>query len=119
MGLIFLLSAQGSLPQAPDDLLDTVLKKLGHLTEYAVLGILLYRALAPRGVTAGVLLCTLVCAGYAATDEFHQSLVPGRGPSAADALIDTLGGAAGAWLFGMRRAAMARRMHLRTMSRGN
>lgn len=41
----------------------------------------------------------LLSALYAATDEFHQLFVPGRGGMFTDVLIDTSGAAAGSLLF--------------------
>ena len=68
---------------------DTVLRKCAHVTEYAVLGALLYRALereAPA-LAAGI--------AYAATDEFHQHFVHGRHASPVDVGIDAVGVALG------------------------
>jgi VanZ family protein len=64
---------------------DLVLRKLAHLTEFAILGALLYRALGRAGlaVAFGSL--------YAATDEFHQAFVDGRVASPVDWGIDTAG----------------------------
>jgi len=72
---------------------DTVLRKGAHLTEYAVLGGLLYRALereAPA-LAAGI--------GYAATDEVHQHFVRGRHASPVDVAIDAVGVAVGMLLW--------------------
>ncbi|HWJ44943.1 MAG TPA: VanZ family protein [Gaiellaceae bacterium] len=73
---------------------DTVLRKGAHITEYAVLGALLYRALereAPA-LAAGI--------AYAATDEVHQHFVRGRHASPVDVAIDAVGVAFGmlVWL---------------------
>ncbi len=64
---------------------DLVLRKLAHLTEYAVLGALLVRALArpALAILAGGL--------YAASDEFHQHFVRGRHGVWYDVVIDTVG----------------------------
>jgi VanZ family protein len=64
---------------------DTVLRKGAHVTEYAVLGALLYRALAREAVAlaAGI--------AYAATDELHQHFVQGRHASPVDVAIDAVG----------------------------
>ena len=64
---------------------DIVLRKLAHLTEYAVLGALLVRALArpELAILAGGL--------YAASDEFHQHFVRGRHAAWYDVVIDTVG----------------------------
>jgi hypothetical protein len=51
---------------------DLVLRKLAHLTEYAILGALLVRALARPS------LAILLGALYAASDELHQHFVRGR-----------------------------------------
>jgi VanZ family protein len=68
---------------------DTVLRKGAHITEYAVLGALLYRAFereAPA-LAAGI--------AYAATDELHQHFVRGRQASPVDVAIDAVGVALG------------------------
>ncbi len=73
---------------------DTVLRKGAHLTEYAILGVLLYRAFdreAPALAT-GI--------AYAASDELHQHFVRGRHASPVDVAIDAAGVALGmlVWL---------------------
>jgi VanZ like protein len=72
---------------------DTVLRKGAHLSEYAVLGALLLRALGREtpALALGIL--------YAASDELHQHFVQGRHASPIDAVIDTVGVAAGIYLF--------------------
>jgi VanZ family protein len=64
---------------------DTVLRKGAHVTEYAILGALLYRALKREvpALAAGI--------AYAATDELHQHFVRGRHASPVDVAIDALG----------------------------
>ena len=72
---------------------QTVVRKGAHMTEYAVLGVLCWIAATgwfPRrriraAVAAGVGLL------YAASDEFHQRFVPGRGPGVLDVGIDFTG----------------------------
>ena len=68
---------------------DTVLRKGAHITEYAVLGALLYRALEREtaALAAGI--------AYAATDELHQHFVRGRHASPVDVAIDAVGLALG------------------------
>lgn len=71
------------------------LRKIGHFTEYAILAALLWRALRGTFTTLSkVTIATatfLVTAGFAASDEFHQSFVPTRTASAHDVMIDCLG----------------------------
>jgi VanZ family protein len=83
-GLIFGLSSIPSLGTGLGTW-DLVLRKLAHATEYAVLGLLLLRALGRAGaaVALGVL--------YAATDELHQHFVAGRHASPYDVAIDSFG----------------------------
>jgi VanZ family protein len=73
---------------------DLVLRKLAHLTAYAILGALLVRALSRPG------LAILLGGLYAVTDEVHQHFVRGRHGAWYDVLLDTVGVAVGvlAWL---------------------
>jgi VanZ family protein len=81
--LIFALS---SVPSFDSGLSwDTPLRKLAHLTEYAILGALLLRALRRPGPA------WLVGVAYAASDEFHQHFVSGRNGNPVDVAIDALG----------------------------
>ena len=87
--------------------IHTLLRKCCHLTEYAILGLLVFRALRhsrtglppwswPR--VGGTLLIVFL---YASSDEYHQSFVPGRQALFSDVCIDTGGGAIGllaAWI---------------------
>jgi len=71
-------------------------RKLGHLIEYAILAMLFWRALR-RGTNLQMKISTLsasvwvVCAIFAATDEFHQSFVPSRTAASGDVMIDSIG----------------------------
>jgi VanZ family protein len=95
------------------DYLHHLFRKCCHLTEYAVLALLLWRALRqpvrndPRPWNRReARLTLLIVMSYAATDEFHQIFVPARTPLVSDVLIDTAGGAAGLfalWIFGRWR----------------
>ena len=68
---------------------DEVLRKGAHITEYAVLGLLLLRAL---GRVAPALVIGIA---YAATDEVHQHFVSGRHSSPFDVAFDACGLALG------------------------
>jgi VanZ family protein len=74
-----------------------VVRKCGHLTEYAILAALLFRAFRQRGPRAGRALAIsfVLAAVYAALDEFHQSYVASRTGSPWDVLIDCVGALAG------------------------
>jgi VanZ like family len=68
---------------------DLVLRKLAHAAEYAILGVLLLRAL--EHAWGAFWLTT----AYAVTDEIHQMFVPGRVGSPLDVAIDAAGAAVG------------------------
>ena len=93
--LIFTISSVPSLDSGLGAW-DTVLRKIAHVGEYAVLGALLYRAV--RREPAAILLGSL----YAVTDEVHQSFVTGRHGSPVDWLIDTAGVVLGVLLLSWR-----------------
>jgi VanZ family protein len=72
-----------------------VVRKCGHLTEYAILAALLFRAMrlfAPAFIVAAI---------YAALDEFHQSFVASRTASPWDVAIDCVGALVGLALWGL------------------
>ena len=94
MGLIFVMSSRSNLPSLPNKTVDFTIKKAGHLTEYGVLGFLLWRAIAkdrssPAPVSFGG--AFIISVLYAASDEFHQTFVPGRKGSVSDVGWDALG----------------------------
>lgn len=97
MGLIFFLSAQPDLNSGLGTL-DTVLRKLAHMTEFGLLWLLWLRAL---GFRRPALAATIAIA-YAITDELHQRGIGGRVGSPRDVLIDTAGVAI-AWALWARR----------------
>jgi VanZ family protein len=84
------------------EVVQLVVRKCGHLTEYAVLAVLTRRAWHLSTDEPGMrwswpksFWALGLAALYAASDEFHQSFVPTRYASPVDVLIDTLGAAAG------------------------
>jgi hypothetical protein len=99
MAGIFFFSAQSRpLGVASEGPYGEVLGRLSHVGEYAVLALLLYRALGDAvGGWRGVGIAFAVAVGYAVTDEVHQRFVPGRECSVMDLGYDALG-AAGALL---------------------
>ena len=91
-GLIFAFSAQPNLRFLPDQNLDFLVRKAGHMGVFGILALLLWRALAGttawRRPWAWALAVTVL---YAATDEIHQGFVAGRHESAIDVGIDAAG----------------------------
>lgn len=95
--IIFALSAQSDpLPFLPPEIF--LQDKLLHAAEYAVLGGLLVPALRAVGLRPRVALlaAVVIASAFGASDEFHQSFVPGRSADVADWVADTLGAAVGA-----------------------
>ncbi len=86
MVIIFGLSAQPNLGTGLGTW-DTILRKAAHVTEYAVLCWLWWRAFERRRL----LLAAGIALAYAATDEVHQHFVTGRHASLLDWLIDGVG----------------------------
>lgn len=92
----FVIFSFSSHPVAPSSAIywkDFLIKKTAHVIEYAILTILLYRALKKSEINvkkAGTysIIFTIF---YGLTDELHQSLTPGRTPRLRDVGIDTLG----------------------------
>jgi VanZ family protein len=73
------------------------IRKMGHVTEYFILSLLILRGIraGKTGIHLGWALAAVAIVGcYAALDEFHQSFVPGRTAAVSDVLIDTAGGVA-------------------------
>ena len=85
-----------------------LVRKAAHLTEYAVLAMLLLRAVRSGGRAAfarQAALVLVIVAIYATTDEFHQTFTPSRTASAHDVMIDCLGATVGLLIYWtMRRA---------------
>ena len=91
--LIFTLSAMSSLPAPPGGMTD----KHAHFVTYAILGASIVWGLtdrSPARTTWTVALGAVALAAlYGASDEWHQSFVPGREVSALDLAADTAGAA--------------------------
>jgi len=103
-------------PHLSAEAADTIIfifRKCCHLTEFAILGLLLWRALRQpvrndprpwnwRDARNALLLVVL----YASSDEFHQLFVPTRQASIVDVMIDTSGAVLGLgllWVLGRWR----------------
>jgi VanZ family protein len=77
--------------------IQLVVRKCAHVTEYAILAALFYRALRQNQPRPGrtFALSFFIAAVFAALDEFHQSFVASRTGSPWDVLIDCTGALAG------------------------
>jgi len=80
------------------DLLHAVVRKGAHVTEFAILALLWYRALDWRGSgwrAKAALTAFVLAAGFGALDEAHQMFVPSRTASIVDVGWDSLGAVLG------------------------
>lgn len=92
--VIFFFSSIPHLKIEQLGVLDFILRKLAHVTEYMILSVLYYRAFvistrleSKRVIFYSIILSIL----YAVSDEFHQHFVPGRCFMVSDIIIDTVG----------------------------
>ena len=87
------------LPSAEHEVvwqLHLLIRKAAHFANYFVFSLLLLRGI--RGEARGwqwkwALWALLLACGYALSDEFHQSFVPGRRASLRDVWLDSAGAA--------------------------
>lgn len=100
-GVIFALSSIPSLSSGLGTW-DEVLRKGAHIAEYAVLGMLLLRAV------GSALPAFALGVAYAVTDELHQHFVRGRHPSPFDVAFDACGLALGLLLLLSLQSSRAR-----------
>lgn len=85
------------------------LRKAAHFSIYALLGFCLSGGLHHQKRVPAIPAAIVLAALYAMTDEFHQSLVPGRGPLVTDVLIDASGAALGALVMALILRLLRRR----------
>ena len=102
-GLIFLLSSLPSdkftspapwLARLLPEWLAQNFDKVIHGGEYAILGWLSLRATAlgsPLSFPLVAVVAFFICSAYGASDEWHQSFVPGRSCDVWDWLVDSIG----------------------------
>ncbi|HVN84614.1 MAG TPA: VanZ family protein [Candidatus Binatia bacterium] len=95
----------------------TVLRKSAHVTEFFVLGLLLFwasrRSRPPRWRPRWMVQSLAIAAIYSLLDEAHQMFVPSRTPSLLDSAID-LGGAALSQVVLYLRGVVLDRGHMRS-----
>jgi VanZ family protein len=94
MMVIFAFSAMAINGPAKFSWLDFVVKKSAHVTEYAILYWLVWRATSESGrrnSTKTLILSLIFSLVYALSDEWHQTITPGREGTLRDVGFDTLG----------------------------
>lgn len=96
MAAIFAFSSIPSAEMPNFGLMDYLVKKGGHALGYGLLALAYLCGL--KGERSGILpsqffIAWVLATLYSATDEFHQSFVPGRHPAITDVMIDSFGAA--------------------------
>ncbi len=109
----------GTLTPEQVELGHHLVRKAGHVTEYAVLSVLFWFALGRprlesdpepdnRSPWPAVCLAVLLSTSYAALDEYHQSFTPSRTASWSDVAIDAGGAVFGLALLGAAKLGHGR-----------
>ena len=96
------------LPPRQFNLIHFLIRKAAHLTEYAILGGLLFRAM--RAEERGwrwswAIPAVCLAAAVAVTDEWHQLFVVSRTGSGWDVVLDTAGASLAQWIARRRNPA--------------
>lgn len=74
------------------------IRKIAHITEYLILGFLMFNLLKQYSVT-NIYYAIVLSILYSCTDEFHQLFISGRSGSIRDILIDSIGILIGTYLY--------------------
>ena len=90
-------------PSVDQQLLTFLVRKGAHIFAYFVLGILTFNALRRINLSKfkfnrPAVLSIIVCALYAASDEFHQLFISGRSGEIRDIMIDSCAAMAGVFV---------------------
>ena len=96
-GKIVLLLSKIGIEISQDNIskITFIIRKSAHFSEYFVLYILLFNVIKNYIHSKKIILYSIMgVIIYAASDEFHQYVVPGRSAAIKDVFIDTCGGIA-------------------------
>lgn len=98
MVVIFSFSSVPSDEMPNFGLVDFIIKKGGHALGYGLLALTYLHGLQGKHSGQSKIRQTMLIAWalsvlYSATDEFHQSFIPGRHPAVTDVMIDSVGAA--------------------------
>lgn len=69
--------------------MNTVIRKSGHLLAFGALAVLIYLGMKPSYRSAAA--AWFAASAYGALDEWHQSFIPGRNAAWTDVALDSLG----------------------------
>jgi VanZ family protein len=102
--LIFYLSGIPNLASGLPHRYDFVLRKLAHITVFAILAYLTAGSFSSQRKPY-LLIVIVAVVSYALIDELHQASVPTRSGNARDVLIDSLGVYFGLWFYKIKSPA--------------
>ncbi|MBU1327442.1 VanZ family protein [Patescibacteria group bacterium] len=94
MAAIFIFSSNQRIAVSEEQVINFIVFKTLHVSEYAILYLLCYRAIRstwPGSARLWHVASFLLSIGYAVTDEIHQMFVPTREGRARDVIIDAIG----------------------------
>ena len=90
--VIYYLSSVPSLKSDLPNQWDFIMRKIAHITEYAVLTFLFFRASSKNlNYKKAISYSAFFSITFALTDEYHQLFVFGRGGNLGDVFVDSLG----------------------------
>lgn len=98
-GIAYFIASKINIMSTKD--LIFLIRKMAHLTEYLILGILLINMLKDYNKVniKLVIITILFCFSYAISDEVHQLFIDNRSGKFTDVLIDTLGSIIGTIIY--------------------
>lgn len=77
------------------DIFFMIIRKMAHITEYFILGILVLNFINEFKVDKKIVVSILICFILASFDEFHQLFIPDRTGRLLDVFIDMIGASLG------------------------
>lgn len=77
------------------DIFFMIIRKMAHITEYFILGILILNFINEFKVDKKIVISILICFILASFDEFHQLFIPDRTGRLLDVFIDMIGASLG------------------------
>lgn len=77
------------------DIFFMIIRKMAHITEYFILGILVLNFINEFKVDKKLIISILICFILASFDEFHQLFIPDRTGCLLDVFIDMIGASLG------------------------
>lgn len=77
------------------DIFFMIIRKMAHITEYFILGILVLNFINELKIDKKIVVSILICFILASFDEFHQLFIPDRTGRLLDVFIDMIGASLG------------------------